>query len=155
MFARPAVLLATFALATAGSTVAAQSASADSCLSADQTGVCFVGQTTTLVPSVTVGGPVTVPSVTVGGDLTGGPIPVNSPTQICYLLGCIQAGQTLATVPDVSVPPVTTPSDTVPVPTETTPEVDLPFDPTQPYVIVVQKCVHNVTLGTICTNSLL
>jgi hypothetical protein len=155
MFARPAVLLATFALATAGSTVAAQSASADNCLSADQTGVCFVGQTTTLVPSVTVGGPVTVPSVTVGGDLTGGPIPVNSPTQICYLLGCIQAGQTLATVPDVFVPPVTTPSDTVPVPTETTPEVDLPFDPTQPYVIVVQKCVRNVTLGTICTDSLL
>lgn len=150
-FARPAAVLVALAVTGAVSTVAAQSASADACLSADQTGVCFVSQPTQVVPSVTVGGPVTTPSVTVGGDLTGGPIAVNSPTQICYLLGCIQQGQTLATVPDVSVPSVTVPTETVPVPQETTPEVDLPFDPTQPYLIVVEKCIYNARTGYICT----
>jgi len=148
-------MLVAIALAGTVSAVAAPSASADACLSADQTGVCFVSQPTTIVPSVTVGGPVTTPGVTVGGDVTGGPIAINSPTQICYLLGCIENGQTLATVPDVSAPVVPVPSETVPVPQETTPQVDLPFDPTQPYVIVLYKCVRTTLTGSICTNALL
>lgn len=109
-------------------------ASADSCLSVDQTGVCFPTQNTTVVPSETAGGPVTTPGETVGGDITGGAVPINSPTQVCYLVGCIEKGQNIATVPDVSTPLVPVPSETAPVPQETTPAVALPFDPTRPYL---------------------
>ncbi len=87
---------------------------ADSCLTVDDTGACF--GTGSTIPSQTVGGPTTISGVSTPSES------VPAPTTVCVLVTCINKGDTLVSVPSITVPTVT-----VPLPQETTPAVTVPL----------------------------
>lgn len=96
------------AAGVAATFVAAAPASADSCLSADGTGVCLGTGT------LTVGGQTLLSPIDVGGQTVTAPA---SPTTVCLLVTCINQGDPIAsvTVPYLATTPgVSVPTETVP-----------------------------------------